>query len=84
MEAHELKTRPGAQGGCRHESCQAQRHAGYTALMLAASQGHTKVVLELLEAKADASLSNADGETALMLAHDMISIYRRPAPRARR
>ena len=57
---------------------------GYTALMLAASQGHTKVVLELLEAKADASLSNADGETALMLAHDMISIYRRPAPRARR
>ena len=27
VEAQELKTRPGAQGGCWHESCQAQRHA---------------------------------------------------------
>ena len=41
---------------------------GGTALMCAAINGHTTIVQALLDAKADTSLHNIDGRTALMLA----------------
>eukprot|EP00730_Choanoeca_flexa_P002494 TRINITY_DN11069_c0_g2_i2.p1 TRINITY_DN11069_c0_g2~~TRINITY_DN11069_c0_g2_i2.p1 ORF type:complete len:331 (+),score=44.92 TRINITY_DN11069_c0_g2_i2:461-1453(+) len=41
---------------------------GWTALLLAASKGHSDVVLSLLHAGADINHSNKDGSTALQLA----------------
>ena len=44
---------------------------GISALMQAASGGHTRVVQALLDAKADTSLQANNGSTALMLAENM-------------
>ena len=48
----------------------AQDIDGYTALMLAASEGHADTVKALLDKGADASTRGTEGETALSLAGD--------------
>ena len=48
---------------------------GYTALMSAAGQGHTRVVELLLEAGADPSLKNEQGQTAEDLARQGVERY---------
>ena len=63
-----------------------QRYDGYTALLLAAENGHVDVARLLLEAGADKGLQRHDGYTALMLAEesghgDVAELLRAKAPK---